>query len=126
MRDWNAEIERRLEGRITMRFGNQYARFEGLRPSELKAWMEEGLVQNDKHNHAPELKELADLPDEEIELEGYVIFQPRDDYRLSVDAVRVKKPNMIDERLLDRWAGSADIVRFEGQELDAPVYFWWD
>ena len=126
MKDWNAEIERRLEGRITMRFGNQYARFEGLRPSELKAWMGEGLVKDDQHNLAPKLSELAELDDEVVELEGYVIFQPREDYRLSIDAVRVKKPDEISEDLLNKWAATADIVRFEGKELNAPVYFWWD
>lgn len=121
---WNYSIFKRLRDKFRGPQMGEYIRFEGLKPSELKEMMDEGLVKDDKHNDAPALSELANLPDEVASLDGYVIFQPRGDYRLSVDAVAVKDLNAVED--LDRWFETASSIDSETEDGEKVYYFWWD
>jgi len=125
---WNERVERALEGKVRvewdMRPRDQIMGYEGLKPSDLKKLIEEGLADpNERHDLGPRLKELAELPDDCVSLGGVVVFQPRPDYRISVDTVIVCDITEIDPDLINEWLSSADEIEY------TPPYqfrFWWD
>jgi len=106
----------------------EYQRFEDATLEELMKLLDRyGNVNNmnDAHNLAPrigELVELAEGNEDKIRFGGYIIFKPRDDYRVSVDEVRVREDA---EELLEKImaiSGTPDEISKSANW----IYIFWD
>lgn len=89
-----------------------------------------GASPTDSQNFSPTIGELLELTEgfTDVIFEGYVVYPPRDDCRVGVDAVRFTVGD--DQALVvstDGWVRSADELSFD-QDGEGFTRFrlWWD
>ena len=107
-----------------------YRRFTSLSLESLKELVDRGLADPSERQNAGQsigaIIELGErLPEAKIFVDGYVIFPPREDQRVSVDAVTVDYSNCVGahvEDILDDFAEDEDEKENENNEY----YMWWD
>jgi hypothetical protein len=105
-------------------------RFEGIALSQLEQIVECGFANpQDQHNFAPSIAALIEFAQEWISsgliigFEGYAVHPLRDDYRVSIDGLRIQRP-CSDEAVsaFRELARHADELMIESGDLHA----WWD
>lgn len=105
-------------------------RFTELSLEQLKGLVDKGLADpHDRQNDGQSIESIIELgerlPGANITVDGYVVFPPRNDQRISVDAVTVDYSNCVGahvEDILDDFAEYAD----EKEDENGIYYMWWD
>ena len=99
-------------------------RFENMSYDTLKQLVDEGFVDvEDRQNFAPTIQEMMEFSkkyDKHYLFDGYVVSDKRDDYRLSVDAIKRDG----DRDTLEEGYDFADFCS-EADEIYSK-YAWWD
>lgn len=106
-----------------------YQSFRGLPLAKLQELADKDLLElGDYQNDGPTIKYILDLeetlPGANITVDGYVIFPPREDQRISVDAITVDLNDCYTphaEDLMEDLGKTADEYDVE----DGVYYMWW-
>jgi hypothetical protein len=113
--------------------------FQNARVKQIKELLSNGLISADAgHNDSPTvgefLKIAADMGEDGLSFNGYIISNDRDDRRVTIDAVTIhigESGLVVSEetkRTLKKWRESADETSAEKDTngLEFAINLWWD
>lgn len=121
---------RKITGPFSSGESGDYRRFSNLPLAALKELADEDLLElRDRQNEGPSIKYILGLEETlqgaDITVDGYVIFPPREDQRITVDAITVDLNDCYTphaEDLMEELGETAD----EFSEENNIYYMWWD
>lgn len=106
-------------------------RFEDLSVEELEKLVERRFADpGDMQNYAPTIKLLLSFGKRHklVTYGGYAVSLKRDDYRISIDSIKLVTPDIRDASDFIRFCKSADELNsyYDGDGITATMSAWWD